>query len=149
VGTIQVRGLKSRPGLGEDARDLLVFQMEMTGGALACGEVYVNAAYGYEVSAEVVCQRGSAGTGEPAHPVVRLENRRGTAVGGDFRAAFAEAYLAEMTEWTGALREDRPFQGAGAWDGYAALAVSLAGAASLAENRAVEPALRPKPPLYG
>jgi myo-inositol 2-dehydrogenase/D-chiro-inositol 1-dehydrogenase len=149
VKAIQVRGLKSRPELGEDARDLLVFQMEMAGGALACGEVYVNAAYGYEVSAEVVCQRGSAVTGEPAHPVVRFENRRGAAVSGDFRADFAEAYLGELIEWTGALREGRPFQGASAWDGYAALAVSLAGAASLAERREVEPAFLPKPPLYG
>jgi myo-inositol 2-dehydrogenase/D-chiro-inositol 1-dehydrogenase len=148
VKTIQVRGLKSRPDLEEEARDFLIFQMELSGPALACGEVYVNAAYGYEVSAEVVCQRGSAVTGEPGEPVVRFEKRRGAAISGDFRAAFTEAYLAEMIEWTRSLREDRPFRGASAWDGYAAAAVSLAGAASLAENRGVEAALPPTPPLY-
>jgi myo-inositol 2-dehydrogenase/D-chiro-inositol 1-dehydrogenase len=148
VTAVQVRGLRSRPELAADARDLLIFQLEMTGHALASGEVYANAAYGYEVSAEVVCQRGSVVTGDPGDPLVRFENRQGRAVTGDFRAAFREAYLAEMIAWTRALREDRPFPGASAWDGYAAAAVSLAAVTSLAENRAVEPALLPKPPLY-
>jgi myo-inositol 2-dehydrogenase/D-chiro-inositol 1-dehydrogenase len=147
VKTIFVRGLKSRPELPEDACDLLLLEMEMTSGALALAEVYVNAAYGYEVSAELVCRSGTVLTGPSDKPLVRFNNNQSVSTPSDFRAYFASAYLAEMTEWTTSLKESRVFTGASAWDGYAALAVSLAGAASLSAGVTAINAV-PKPALY-
>jgi myo-inositol 2-dehydrogenase/D-chiro-inositol 1-dehydrogenase len=42
-----------------------------------------------------------------------------------FEDRFAQAYLDELRAWVGAVRDDTP-AGPGAWDGYAASAVTEA-----------------------
>jgi myo-inositol 2-dehydrogenase/D-chiro-inositol 1-dehydrogenase len=150
VQEVQVRGLRSRPELHPDTRDLLVIQLTLTNNCLAVAEVYVNADYGYEVSAELVCQRGSAQTLPPDRAVVRGRANRGVHVASDWLAAFQEAYVAELHAWVDAVQTGRPFAGASAWDGYVAMMVTSACIRSLAGGGSVEPVqLAAKPALYG
>jgi myo-inositol 2-dehydrogenase/D-chiro-inositol 1-dehydrogenase len=148
VKTIQAKGIRSRKELPDDAQDLLFLQMEMMNGTLAVGEVYVNVDYGYEVIAELVCQKGTATSGHADKTVVRSKNNRGTYMSSDFRGYFIEAYLAEMTDWIESVKNDRIFRGANAWDGYEAVVVTLAGAVSLKENRMMLITTIDKPKLY-
>jgi myo-inositol 2-dehydrogenase/D-chiro-inositol 1-dehydrogenase len=148
VKDVFVLGLRSRKELPDSAQDLLLLQMTMQNGCLATAEVYVNADYGYEVSAEVVCQRGTVTTGQPDLALLRAQNRRSTALTSDFRVYYQASYVAEITEWITSIQCDRTFGGACAWDGYAAVAVSNAAVQSLENHTpvAVEPIK--KPALY-
>jgi myo-inositol 2-dehydrogenase/D-chiro-inositol 1-dehydrogenase len=143
-----VRGLRSRPELPEDSRDLLLLQMVMTNDRLATAEIFVNADYGYEVSAELVGQRGTATTAQPERLCLRAGSRRGVPVASDWTAPFQEAYLAELGAWIDSVADGEPFAGASAWDGYAAMAVSAAAGRSLLAGEPVRIELADRPSLY-
>jgi myo-inositol 2-dehydrogenase / D-chiro-inositol 1-dehydrogenase len=148
VRDIYVRGLRSRPNLADDARDLLAIQMTMANGRLATAEVFVNADYGYEVNVELVCDHGTVVTDHPEKAVVRQKNGRGVRLTSDFRAYFHESYTAEIIDWVDSLGSGRTFSGASAWDGYAALAVTAAACESLREETIVSVKMIAKPSLY-
>ena len=148
VAEVSVRGLRSREELPEGSRDLLLLSMTMTDGRFASAELFMSADYGYEVSAELVGQRGTATTAPSDRICLRSRSSRGAPVMSDWIAPFHEAYLAELCEWAASLRERRPFAGASAWDGYVAVTVAAAAGASLLENRARSVELVEKPSIY-
>lgn len=124
VQEVYVRGLRSRVDLHQDTRDLLLIEMAMTNNSLAVVEVYVNADYGYEVSAEVVCQRGAAITTLADTALVRAEARRAYSIPTDWLARFQNAYAVEVAEWVESIQEGRPFGGANTWDGYMTMLIT-------------------------
>jgi myo-inositol 2-dehydrogenase/D-chiro-inositol 1-dehydrogenase len=124
VQEVFVRGLRSRTDLHPDTRDLLLIEMALTNDSLAVIEVYVNADYGYEVSAEVVCERGSAITTLADTALVRSEARRAHSIPKDWLARFQNAYVVEVAEWIRSIQEGRPFGGANAWDGYITMLIA-------------------------
>lgn len=145
---VMVFGLRSRAELPDESRDLLLLHLRMSGNCLATAEIYMSADYGYEVSAEVVGQFGTAATAQPELLCVRAKSYRGTPVARDWTVPFQDAYAAELNAWIDSVQSGRPFVGATAWDGYVALAVSSAASVSLLENRACSIALVEKPALY-
>jgi len=148
IEKISVKGIRSRNELPNDSRDLLVLQMTMSNGLLAIAEVYVNANYGYEVIAEVVCQNGSVSTLRPSLTCIKSTNLTGIPITSDFRTYFSDSYLLEITSWVSSLQEGREFPGANAWDGYEAVAVSEAAGKSLLEDKPISVNLVKKPELY-
>jgi myo-inositol 2-dehydrogenase/D-chiro-inositol 1-dehydrogenase len=148
VQEVYVRGLRSRAELHPDTRDLLLVEMSLTNNCMAVAEVYVNDEYGYEVSAELVCQRGTAVSTQPDLALVRADSRRGFSVPGDWLSRFQDAYVAELLDWVDGVRNRRPFQGASAWDGYVAMRVTSACIQSLHTGAAVPVNLPEKPALY-
>lgn len=148
VQEVYVRGLLSRPELHPDTRDLLVVEMAMSNNRLAVVEVYVNAEYGYEVSAELVCQRGTAVTTQPDLALVRSGARRGYSVPLDWLSRFQEAYVEELRAWVGSLQGNQTFPGANAWDGYATMLVTRACIQSLHSGAVTAVELIDKPALY-
>jgi myo-inositol 2-dehydrogenase/D-chiro-inositol 1-dehydrogenase len=134
---VYVRGIKTRPELHEDTRDLLILNMRMSNNKMAVGEVFVNADYGYEVSAEVVCQYGTALTQQPDKVLLRYKAHRGFYVSADWLSPFTEAYIAEDRAWIESLQNGTIFSGASAWDGYMAMAVTTACIESLHNGRIV------------
>lgn len=144
---VAVRGLRSNPT--HDLRDLLVIELVMAEERLAVIEVYVNAGYGYEVAAEVVCQSGAAQTLPPEHALVRSHAQRGVHVASDWLAPFQAAYVAELQAWVEAVHTGTRFAGASAWDGYVAAEMAGACARSLAAAGALTPVTQmDKPALY-
>lgn len=148
VQDVYVRGLKSRPELHDDTRDLLLIQMTMSNNCLASGEVYVNDEYGYEVSAELVCQRGTACTVQPDKTLVRAKSHRGFYVAADWLSPFQDAYVAEAIDWIDSIQTGQPFHGATAWDGYVTMRVTAAAIQSLNTGAVVPVKLSEKPTLY-
>jgi len=124
VREVYVRGLRSRADLHPDTRDLLLIEMALKNDSLAALEVYVNAHYGYEVSAEVVCQPGSAMTTLAENVLVRSEAQRLHPIPKDWLARFQDAYVAEVVEWVESIQEGRHFRGANTWDGYMTMLVT-------------------------
>jgi myo-inositol 2-dehydrogenase/D-chiro-inositol 1-dehydrogenase len=108
---------------------LLVF--ESASGVLIDVEVFVNARYGYDVRCELVGEEGTVSLDAGAPTVLRHGAQLGSALPGDWRPRFAEAYRRELQDWVDGLRLDKTPRGASAWDGYAATAVAQAGVAAL------------------
>ncbi len=148
VASVRVRGLRSRHDLHPDTRDLLLVELTFSDSRLAVAEVYVNAAYGYEVSAELVCQSGTAVTQQPDLGLVRAAGQRGFAVPSDWLSRFQEAYVTELMDWTASVRDGRVFAGASAWDGLVTMVVTEACIASLESGTDVPVILPDRPDLY-
>lgn len=148
VQEVFVRGLRSRADLHPDTKDLLLIEMTLTNDSLAVIEVYVNAHYGYEVSAEVVCQRGSAITTLADAALVRAEAQRAHPIPKDWLARFQNAYVAEVVEWIDSIREGRHFRGANTWDGYMTMLITGCGIESLLSGTITSLKVPDRPTLY-
>lgn len=143
-----VRGFRSRAELAPEMQDLLLVILSFANNRMATLEVYVNDDYGYEVSAEVVCQRGTAVTEQPDAVLVRSLGRRGYDVPNDWLARFNEAYINELRDWADSLQFGSPFRGASAWDGYVTMRVTEACIQSLQTGEIVPVTIPEKPALY-
>lgn len=148
VQEVYVRGLRSRADLHPATNDLLLIEMALTNDSLADVEVYVNADYGYEVSAEVVCQRGSAITTLAENVLVRSEEQRSHPIPKDWLARFQDAYVGEVVEWVESIRERRPFRGANTWDGYMTMLVTGSCIESFRSGAVKSLKVAPRPALY-
>lgn len=140
-------GIRVESPIVDGFRDPQLATLWMRSGAMITVEVFVNAAYGYDVRVEAVGTGGSAML-EPRQPLLaRRAGNVGSAIGSDFVAHFAEAYRLELAAWASAsLRGD--VVGASAWDGYAANLVAEAGVSSLGSGTRVEIVHPDAPDLY-
>ncbi len=124
ITEVYVRGVRTHSAFSDETLDMLLLQMVVSGDCLATVEVSVAIEYGYEVTGEIVGERGTALTTPPGLALVRSEEARSVAVSTDGLAYFQEAYASELTHWVYALQTGQPFTGATAWDGYMSLVVS-------------------------
>ncbi|GAB2762112.1 Gfo/Idh/MocA family protein [Streptomyces bullii] len=122
--------------------------LETDGGALSDVEIFVNCGFGYQVQAEVVCERGTARVGDGHGLVTHMAGRWGGTIAQDFTERFADAYDREIQAWVDATRRGE-VTGPSTWDGYAAAAVCEAGVRALEEGGRAEVALVERPALYG
>ncbi|MEV0636227.1 Gfo/Idh/MocA family oxidoreductase [Streptomyces sp. NPDC050619] len=121
---------------------------ETDGGAVVDVEIFVNCGFGYQVQAEMVCERGTARLGDGHALVTNMAGRWGGTIAQDYTERFADAYDREVQAWVDATRRDE-VTGPSVWDGYAAAAVCEAGVRALEEGGRVEVELVDRPPLYG
>ena len=131
VTDVFVQAVRSHPTSSPHTRDLVLIQMSLSGDCLATIEVFVAAEYGYEVTAEIVAERGSVITLQPDHALVRAQQSRGVPVPIDWLARFQDAYVAELRQWVQTVQTGEVFAGASAWDGYQAMRITDACIASL------------------
>jgi myo-inositol 2-dehydrogenase/D-chiro-inositol 1-dehydrogenase len=110
-------------------------------------EVYVNAAYGYHVHAELVGREGTVALA-PSSLTLRNKDRiGGLSYPDNWIPRFADAYRRQLTDWTSAVTTGTPV-GASAWDGYVASAIAEQIAAGLAESHATTLKYPSRPSLY-
>ncbi|WDF43092.1 Gfo/Idh/MocA family oxidoreductase [Streptomyces sp. T12] len=128
-------------------RDPQFVVFETDGGAIVDVEIYVNCGFGYQVQAEVVCERGTARVGDGHALVTNAAGRWGGIIAQDYIERFADAYDREVQAWVDATRRGE-VTGPSAWDGYAVAAVCEAGVRALEEGSRVAVELVDKPPLY-
>jgi myo-inositol 2-dehydrogenase/D-chiro-inositol 1-dehydrogenase len=148
VEDVYVRGVRSHASFSADTTDLLLLQMALSGDCLATIELYVAAEYGYEVSAEIVSERGTVATAQPDTAIMRSAQARSVAIPVHWLDRFQEAYVAELTEWVRSIQYGQPFPGATAWDGYAALLVTDACVGSLRSKKPFAVQMPARPLLY-
>jgi myo-inositol 2-dehydrogenase/D-chiro-inositol 1-dehydrogenase len=121
---------------------------ETDGGAIVDVEIFVNCGFGYQVQAEVVCERGTACIGDGHAMVTNMAGRWGGTIAQDYIERFADAYDREVQAWADATRRGE-VTGPSAWDGYAAAAVAEAGVRAQRDGGRVEVELIERPALYG
>jgi myo-inositol 2-dehydrogenase / D-chiro-inositol 1-dehydrogenase len=110
-------------------------------------EVYINAAYGYHVHAELVGRQGTVALAPPSLTLRNKEGAGGLSYPENWVPRFADAYRRQLAGWIGALETGTPV-GANAWDGYVASAIAEEIAAGLADGHAVALKYSPRPSLY-
>ena len=120
---------------------------ETDGGALSDVEIFVNCGFGYQVQAEVVCERGTARIGDAQALVTNMAGRWGGTIAQDWTERFETAYDQEIQAWVEATRRGE-VTGPSVWDGYAAAAVCEAGVRALEDGGRVGVELVEKPALY-
>jgi myo-inositol 2-dehydrogenase/D-chiro-inositol 1-dehydrogenase len=147
IQEVYVRGVQVDHSLKEDVFDLISLHFSLSGDCLASTEVYVSAQYGYEVSAEVLGEKGTVVTCQPDRVVVRGDGERALPVPADWLIRFQEAYVAELENWVHSLSSGS-FAGADAWDGYVSLLVSDACLLSLESGRPEPVVIPERPALY-
>jgi myo-inositol 2-dehydrogenase/D-chiro-inositol 1-dehydrogenase len=122
--------------------------LETAGGQLVDIEIFIDAAYGYDVRGEMVCEKGTISLRSPVHVETAADRSQGIDFPADWRPRFADAYRLQAQAWIRGIATGKPAAGASAWDGHAAAAVAEAGLQSLAGQRPVGIQLAEKPELY-
>ncbi len=127
--------------------DPLMITMTTDRGEIVSTEVFMNAAYGYHVHAELVGRRGSVALAPPSATVHNRDGIGGLSFPDNWAPRFVDAYRRQLTEWIASLRTGAP-AGASAWDGYVASAIAAQIAGALAQGRDAALTLPPRPALY-
>jgi myo-inositol 2-dehydrogenase / D-chiro-inositol 1-dehydrogenase len=124
-----------RPQAGRpDAPGAPVFLvLETSKGQLVSAEIFNDAAYGYDVRGELVCEKGTISLRAPVRTETNADLTNAMAYPADWRPRFADAYRLQAQAWIRAIESGTP-AGASAWDGYAAAAAAEAGLQSLSEG---------------
>ena len=104
-----------------------VVNLKFAQGAIGNIESYAQAAYGYDVRTEIVGSKGSIVVGSLNQtPVTFLATQGGVQqLAGHFLSTFADAYLAEIRDFTERILKDQPVRVSGE-DGLRALAIAVA-----------------------
>jgi myo-inositol 2-dehydrogenase/D-chiro-inositol 1-dehydrogenase len=127
----------------------VVMVLETTGGQVVTIEINNNAAYGYDVRAELVGEAGSVALNPVAYTRTDLKLASATVYDADWRGRYYAAYVRQNRAFlrfvaTGAY----PEIASSAWDGYASSVVAEAGVRALQEGRKVPVTMMAKPELY-
>ncbi len=125
-------------------RDPIFLVLENAAGQLIDIEVFVNAQYGYDVRGELVCEQGTVTMPAPVATTVRHGGGETYRFAGDWRPRFADAYRLELQSWVRGIASGR-YEGASAWDGYAATAIAEACVRSLDSGAPVDVRLAERP----
>ncbi|HEX4484824.1 MAG TPA: Gfo/Idh/MocA family oxidoreductase [Terriglobales bacterium] len=104
-----------------------VVNLKFEQGAIGNIESYAQAAYGYDVRTEIIGSKGTIQIGSLSRMPATFLTAQGStsAIADHFLSTFADAYLAEITDFVDVLLNDRPLRVTGE-DGLRALAISVA-----------------------
>ena len=127
--------------------DPLMITMRTDRGEIVSTEIYMNAAYGYHVQAELVGRRGTVALAPPALTLRNKDRIGGVSYPDNWIPRFADAYRRQLTDWIGAMATGIPV-GASAWDGYVASAIAEQVGTALGESTGVTLKYGSRPPLY-
>lgn len=127
----------------------VVMVLETTGGQLVTIEINNNAAYGYDVRAELVGEAGSIAMNNLAYTRTDTALSSATTYEADWRGRYRSAYLRQNRAFVHFARTGEfPRIGASAWDGYAAALVAETGARALATGGKLAVNMIARPEFY-
>jgi myo-inositol 2-dehydrogenase/D-chiro-inositol 1-dehydrogenase len=132
---------------GDDLQDPLIVLLEMASGVLVDVEVFVNAAYGYDIRGEIVGESGTVTLADGDPVTAKRDGRRCGRVPADWRERFGRAFDAEFQDWLRAVAGGRS-TGPSAWDGYAAAAVTEGCLEALRTGGRTTVSVRDRPNFY-
>lgn len=127
--------------------DPMLVTMQTDKGEIVSTEVFMNAAYGYHVHAQLVGRLGTVEMAAPTRVLTNLAAAQSFAFPPNWVPRFAEAYRLQMQAWVDATRDGR-FVGASAWDGYVTTAIAEQIAAGMASGQRIALTYPARPALY-
>ena len=149
LGCEPTRITATQPRRSDDKVAPVVMVIETADGQIVTVEVNNNAAYGYDVKAELVGEKASIATNHLRYTVIDSDAQKRLGHDPDWRDRYAEAYRQQnraFVKWVAG--GDYPERAASAWDGYAAAAIAESGVAALECGKRQDIAFVPKPDFY-
>jgi myo-inositol 2-dehydrogenase/D-chiro-inositol 1-dehydrogenase len=139
--------ISSRPSQVAPERQPHLLVLETESGVIIDAELFLDAQYGYDVQAEVVCENGTVAL-SPLPPIShKFAKQEGYRLETDWRVRFADAYKNQMQAWIVSIMTGKP-TGANAWDGYIASLTAMACLEALQKRQRLSLKLPEKPPFY-
>ncbi len=127
----------------------VVMVLETANGQIVNIEVNNNAAYGYDVRAELIGENGAIAMNNVAYTRTDLKLSNSTRYDADWRTRYAEAYRRQNSAFLDFVRTGVfPEIGSNCWDGYCAAVVANTGARALAEGVKLPVTMMAKPEFY-
>lgn len=127
----------------------VVMVLETTDGQIVTIEINNNAAYGYDVRAELAGEVASIAMNHVSYTRVDRALSTATAYESDWRGRYAEAYRRQNRAFLRFVQTGTyPDIAASVWDGYAAAVVAETGARALREGRKLPVEMIIKPEFY-
>ena len=127
----------------------VVMVLETADGQIVNIEVNNNAAYGYDVRAELIGENGAIAMNNVAYTRTDLKLSNSTRYDADWRTRYAEAYRRQNSAFLDFVRTGVfPEIGSNCWDGYCAAVVANTGARALAEGVKLPVTMMAKPEFY-
>lgn len=121
--------------------------LETRSGVVVNIEAFLDAQYGYDVRAELVCEGGTVALAPNPPVALRVDGRDGFGLNPDWRGRFEHAYRDQLRAWVGSIQTGRP-AGSSAWDGYAASVTAADCLESFRQKSRVPVTLEARPPFY-
>lgn len=138
-----------QPRRSDDRVAPVVMVLKTADGGLATVEVNNNAAYGYDVRAELVGESGSIATTPLVHTRTDAALSSATSYDSDWRGRYADAYRRQNRAFLNFVRTGEfPAIAADCWDGYAAALVAETGVRALQSGRRESIDMIQKPEFY-
>ena len=138
-----------QPKRSDDVVAPVVMVLETTDDQLVTIEINNNAAYGYDVRAELVGEKASIAMNPVAYTRRDQALASTTAYEADWRGRYAEAYRRQNRAFLRFVQTgDYPAGASSAWDGYAAASVAEAGVRALQAGGRQPVTMIDKPALY-
>ncbi|TPI48099.1 myo-inositol 2-dehydrogenase [Mesorhizobium sp. B2-9-1] len=127
----------------------VVMVLETVDGQLVNIEINNNAAYGYDVRAELVGECGTVATNNVAYTRTESALTQSTSYDADWRTRYYDAYRRQNRDFLRfATTGEFPAIASDCWDGYCAAIVAEAGVRALKEARRTEVQMIAKPEFY-
>ncbi len=135
----------STSAVGESIRHVVV-TCGLSSGAHATLE-FDDCGFAYEVSVEVIAERGDVVTGMPIRPIRRRDGSIDVHLGPDWFGWFADAYRIQGQAWIDSIRAGVA-TGPTTWDGFVAQTIVDAIMTSIGSGRTVAVTTPTRPALY-
>lgn len=127
----------------------VVMVLETDDGQLVTVEVNNNAAYGYDVRAELVGEAGSIAMNNVAYTRTDMRLASSTRYDSDWRSRYHEAYIRQNRDFLRFVETGMfPEIASDCWDGYCAAIVAEAGVKALSSGQKQPITLQAKPGIY-
>ena len=149
LGTEFVSVTAHQPRRSDDRVAPVVMVLETADDQLVTIEINNNAAYGYDVRAELVGEAGSIAMNNVAYTRTDVKLASSTRYDTDWRGRYHDAYVRQNRDFLRFV-ETGVFPGIASdcWDGYCAAMVAEAGAKALATGQKQPVMMIPKPKFY-
>lgn len=149
LGTEYMTITAHQPRRSDDRVAPVVMVLETVDGQLVTIEVNNNAAYGYDIRAELVGEAGSIAMNNVAYTRTDRRLAAATRYESDWRGRYHEAYVRQNRAFLGFVETgDFPGIAADCWDGYCAAAVAEAGVRALETGAKQAVTLIDRPEFY-
>ena len=145
----EATSITAQPTRSDDKVAPVVMVLETAAGQIVTIEVNNNAAYGYDVKAELVGEAGSISTKHVSYTQIDKDAAKSVTHDPDWRDRYAEAYRQQdkaFIAWVGGGAF--PERASSAWDGYAAAVIAETGVTALDTGNRQPITLISKPEFY-
>ena len=145
---VEIQIIKSSIRKELDFVDPIMAIIKCANGIIVDVECNANANYGYDVRAELVCEKGTIIMSPSRKNELLINNKHSFPYSKDWRSRFADAYRNQNQAWINSILNKTISEGSSAWDGMISSLIADSGVKSFEKEKLVKIPFKEKPALY-